>query len=255
MRWFKHLTRAHRDEAISALIAADGLEAYGFFWLLCEVVAESMDKSDRCELTHPLPQWSRLLYSHHHRVGKYLGKLRVTGVCEVEYVEGGIRVRIPNLLKYRDEYTGKLRARSRSESGPTPEQDRDRDRDRETEEESPSSRPDPPIFEADSRELKAAAYLHGKIQNNNPAAKAPNLQRWAREFDLMFRVDGREPREVAKVIDWCQADPFWLTNILSPAKLRKQYDRLLLTMKNPRASPAKTSTGSRVIRTAPLSEE
>ncbi|KRM94839.1 hypothetical protein FC24_GL002156 [Loigolactobacillus rennini DSM 20253] len=32
------------------------------------------------------------------------------------------------------------------------------------------------------------------------------------------------------MIDWCQADPFWLTNILSPAKLRKQYDRLKIKM-------------------------
>lgn len=112
MRWLKHLSCAHRDEKITELISECGLEGYGFFWLLCEVVAESMDKSDRCELTHPLPQWSHLLYSHHHRVSKYLGKLQVIGLCEVSNGDGNIRVAIPNLLKYRDEYASRVGTKS-----------------------------------------------------------------------------------------------------------------------------------------------
>jgi hypothetical protein len=40
-------------------------------------------------------------------------------------------------------------------------------------------------------------------------------------------------REVARVIDWCQADAFWRSNILSPGKLRKQFTALLLKANQP----------------------
>ena len=46
----------------------------------------------------------------------------------------------------------------------------------------------------------------------------------------MIRVDKRDPDEIARVIDWCQADSFWQNNILSTEKLRIQYDQLLLKM-------------------------
>jgi hypothetical protein len=83
----------------------------------------------------------------------------------------------------------------------------------------------------DSREMRAARYLFSKVQANNPEAKEPNWQTWAREFDRLFRIDKRPPVAVRALIDWCQADTFWQVNILGPAKLRKQYDALTVKMK------------------------
>ena len=107
MRWVKHMTRSRIDERLSALIDNAGIEGYGFWWLLVEVIAEQMDESDKCSVTYSLPQWSRLLYSHHHKVSNLLGKLEVTGLIQVEKTLGKIEVKIPNLLKYRDEYSKK----------------------------------------------------------------------------------------------------------------------------------------------------
>ena len=106
MKWFKHMTGSHTDEKLAGYLSDTGLEGYGFWWLLMEVVAAQC-VDDKCSVTYSLPHWSRLLYSHHHRVSKYLGKLGVTGIVTVEYIEGNIRVTIPNLLKYRDEYSQK----------------------------------------------------------------------------------------------------------------------------------------------------
>lgn len=106
MKWFKHLTQSHTDEKLAELVSDCGLEGYGFWWMLMEIVA-SQCVDEKCHVTYSLPQWSRLLYCHHHKVSKYLGKLGVTGIVRVEYLEGKIRVTIPNLLKYRDEYTRK----------------------------------------------------------------------------------------------------------------------------------------------------
>lgn len=55
--------------------------------------------------------------------------------------------------------------------------------------------------------------------------------RWAKDIDKMIRIDGRDAREVAEVVIWCQKDSFWSQNILSGAKLREQYDKLTLKMK------------------------
>jgi hypothetical protein len=72
MKWFKHSSTLNRDEAIAAYIDDAGLEGYGFLHLLMEIVSERMEHDSDPEATYPLTQWSRLLYSHHNRVRKYL---------------------------------------------------------------------------------------------------------------------------------------------------------------------------------------
>ena len=42
----------------------------------------------------------------------------------------------------------------------------------------------------------------------------------------MIERDKRTPQQINNMIDWCQADDFWKQNILSTAKLRKQYDTM-----------------------------
>jgi len=46
----------------------------------------------------------------------------------------------------------------------------------------------------------------------------------------MREKDNRELKEIKDVIDWCQADPFWQGNILSPKKLREKFDQLTIQM-------------------------
>ena len=53
-------------------------------------------------------------------------------------------------------------------------------------------------------------------------------------MEKILRLDNRTPEQVADVIDWCQHDEFWQDNILSPAKLRKQLDKLELCMSKDR---------------------
>ena len=55
---------------------------------------------------------------------------------------------------------------------------------------------------------------------------------WAKDIDLMIRMDNRAPADVEAVIRWSQADCIprdgfcWANNILSGVKLRKHFDRL-----------------------------
>ncbi|MCR3760389.1 hypothetical protein KYB31_15535 [Clostridium felsineum] len=90
------------------------------------------------------------------------------------------------------------------------------------------------IYCPNSVEFRLADYLFRYIKRNNEKAKEPNLQKWSKVFDCILRIDKRDIEEVKSIIKWCQNDSFWFKNILSPDKLRKQYDRLLVSMKDPK---------------------
>ncbi|CAM4401873.1 hypothetical protein BAMA111019_23125 [Bacillus manliponensis] len=79
-------------------------------------------------------------------------------------------------------------------------------------------------------DTNAAKYLFEKIKDDNPKQKEPNFDVWANDFRLMREKDNRELQEIKDVINWCQADPFWQGNILSPKKLREKFDQLTIQM-------------------------
>ncbi|MDT3497176.1 hypothetical protein NLU03_23000 [Bacillus toyonensis] len=80
-------------------------------------------------------------------------------------------------------------------------------------------------------DMNAAKYLFEKIKENNPKQKEPSsFDSWANEVRLMRERDKRDLQEVKDVIDWCQNDSFWKSNILSVGKLRKQFDQLYMKM-------------------------
>ena len=113
MRWFKHLTVSWEDEKMATLVSEFGLEGYGFWWRLLEIIAEQMDETNKCSVSYSLPQWSRMLYCHHNKVSNMLSNLEVTGLVKLNKTlangNNKIEVTIPNLLKFRDEYSKKIR--------------------------------------------------------------------------------------------------------------------------------------------------
>lgn len=81
-----------------------------------------------------------------------------------------------------------------------------------------------------SDEFVLSELLLKLILERKPDYKKPNLQTWAKHVDLMIRLDNRTPARIREVTQWCQADDFWMNNILSTEKLRKQFDKLELRM-------------------------
>ncbi|MDT2525895.1 phage replisome organizer N-terminal domain-containing protein [Enterococcus raffinosus] len=79
------------------------------------------------------------------------------------------------------------------------------------------------IYDDDSPYLQLARQLYKKINDNGPI-KEPNLQNWADDIRKMVELDDREISKVGRMIEWCQKDTFWSSNILSAKKLREKYD-------------------------------
>lgn len=79
-------------------------------------------------------------------------------------------------------------------------------------------------------DMNAAKYLFEKIKENNPKHKEPLFDSWANDIRLMRERDNRTLQDIKDVIDWCQNDSFWKSNILAAGKLRKQFDQLYMKM-------------------------
>lgn len=77
-------------------------------------------------------------------------------------------------------------------------------------------------------DFELASFILDGVGRIKPNIKTPNIKTWAEECRKMRELDGREPRRIAEVFHWANHDTFWQTNILSPAKLRKQFDQLEL---------------------------
>lgn len=88
--------------------------------------------------------------------------------------------------------------------------------------------PEPPRDDIES----ICNHLATRIHENG--AKRPTIGKtWLTEARLLIDRDGRDFQEIHQTIDWCQADSFWKTNILSMPKFREKYDQLLLKSKQP----------------------
>ncbi|PHD69333.1 hypothetical protein COF61_00985 [Bacillus toyonensis] len=98
-------------------------------------------------------------------------------------------------------------------------------------------------------DLENAKLLFKLMLLNNPSAKEPNFDKWADDFRLMRERDSRTDEAIKYLINWTQNDTFWRTNILSPAKLRKQFDALVMKIKTDKEkNKTKTIKGKKELR-------
>lgn len=78
--------------------------------------------------------------------------------------------------------------------------------------------------------------LRDRIVDNG--GKPPTIgETWRKAARLMLDRDARDLTQALALIEWCQADEFWRSNILSMPKFREKYDQLRL--RAPDVAPAR----------------
>lgn len=99
---------------------------------------------------------------------------------------------------------------------------------------SPDYKPDG-IFDSLSFQLWKIAYDNkaGKGIKATTLLKAKPAT-WAKEIRLCIEADNRTEAEILEVLNFLRHDTFWINNVESPAKLRKQFERLQLEAKTPK---------------------
>jgi len=98
------------------------------------------------------------------------------------------------------------------------------------------------------------------IRQNDEKAKIPeDIYKWAKDIDLLVRLDNRSVDDIEKVIKYAQSDNFWKTNILSAKSLRKAFPKLYLRVKfgdngHGGQNVGGTSTNQKAVRSVPGNE-
>lgn len=77
-------------------------------------------------------------------------------------------------------------------------------------------------------EIHQACNLLADLIEDNGSRRPMVSDSWLSDMERLNRIDERSWEQITKAIEWCQADDFWRGNIMSPGKLRKQYDQLRL---------------------------
>jgi len=143
MRWFKHMTRSNRDEKLTRVKDEFGLEGYGLYWLILEIIAEQMNENNKTFVEFSVKTWRTFTGFSTKKLKKYLTFFSELKLFFVEFSQNSIKIDCPNLLKYRDEYSrkknkksGQSQERVRTKSGESQDKvapDTDTDTDTDTE--------------------------------------------------------------------------------------------------------------------------
>ena len=112
MKWFKHFSDAYINLKHQSLRAKHGLEGYGFYWMILELVAqqgENFKINAKKDWIGALMTVSGLPVEKVKTLLNYFSDNDL--IDEKAYKKGDLFV--PKLQEYSDEYTAKLRSKSR----------------------------------------------------------------------------------------------------------------------------------------------
>jgi len=65
-----------------------------------------------------------------------------------------------------------------------------------------------------------------KASRDKDKGDVKKLQTWANDIRLAHTQDGHDYSKLDGMVEWCQHDDFWKSNILSGSKLRHQFDQM-----------------------------
>jgi hypothetical protein len=242
MKWYKHGAQSLNDAVISEAIAEFGGDGYLAFFGTLELMADEFDifnpgiMSFSWRFLRKNLQLSRQklteIYSYFDEKAKE-NQSKDKGFL-VLFADDGVTINCKKLAKLCDTHTQKLlRDRSKqlqSDIEVTSQKLTQEVRSKKEEVRNKNKKKNKEYVEGEIP-FDLAIKFYNEILKNKPDYKKPNMQLWAKDFDLMIRIDKREPRKIEKVFKWCQSDDFEKTNVLSPGKLRQRFDQLEMKAK------------------------
>jgi len=240
MKWFKHITSSATDEKLSRVMDEMGLEGYGFYWRILEIIASQMDETGRTSCEYSPKVWGKFVGFNSVKFSKVAQLLAEIGLFFVEIREKSIIINCPNLLKYKDEYASrKIKNRDNIgiKSGECPEQEGEGEGDKEGDIKEPPISPVPgdcdgePAKADDPPKPEAVPAIPAGMLYHTPGEQERREQAKAIIADLNTRCgksfpdtggilsvilerlrEGRHPPEFEKIITNKLADPHFQAN-------------------------------------------
>lgn len=81
-----------------------------------------------------------------------------------------------------------------------------------------------------SDDLDFAEWFYSGLVVINPEHKRPDIEKWADVIRLIRTVNKKTYKEMSDLFVWVGNSEFWVSIILSPASLRKHWDKLTIQM-------------------------
>lgn len=118
MKWFKQESNTFQSEKMTALRDDFGLEGYGIYIAIKEMIASKMDYTDRCSATHSLSIWKNHLGITPKKLLTILEFFAKNNIFSVNFTENSAKISKKtaktvisisdyNLLKQKDEWSHK----------------------------------------------------------------------------------------------------------------------------------------------------
>lgn len=221
MKWFKHFSDSLDDPFIEELMDEFGHVGYVAFFGLIEIIA----KENGHQITGKLDISPAVL---RRKLRTTQTKLRhIFDFCStnarLSFDSSGKRwsFDFPKMLEIKDNYTKDLQV-----TGKKPSNHKEVDVEEEVDVDKKKNKDYCPT----SEEVRLSELLFSLIIKRDEKHKRPNIQKWAVHIDRLIRIDKRTPTAIETVIEWCQQDDFWQSNILSTVKLRQQFGSLKMKM-------------------------
>jgi len=217
------MTKSWNDEKVAMAVELGGLEAYGLYFRLLEIVAGNMEGNAPPACEYSVKRFARdcnLLSNRFERLLKVLEKCRLVSVTKFEEL---LKVEIPNIVKYRDEYSErqvKKQVKNRefppTDSRQNPEQDTEAELDSDTEAELDSD------TEADSR-------------SNQPVDTATTKAAVSSPYD---RTEVKEPRKKAEpdVVDEAYLVSLCKNQAFTGIDVRREHGKMLAWLQTSRGA-------------------
>ncbi len=136
MKWFKHMTCSGTDEKLAIVIDELGMEGYGFYWRLLEIIAEKLDAKGEPSCSYSIKRWSKIFGFYPKKFLKFINSFKKLSLifCKTfenhsemfsETSENILEISVPNLLKYQDNYSKNLQAAKKKRTSIEIEREKD----------------------------------------------------------------------------------------------------------------------------------
>jgi len=124
MKWFKHETNSSHNERLALLESSCGLEGYGFYWKVMEIIAgkvEEVGDDSTFSVAFPIKTWCKFVGTPPKNFQKLLENCQAFGLFSASCREVGgkkvVEIASSDIADKADEYTARKTSRQRKEQG------------------------------------------------------------------------------------------------------------------------------------------
>ncbi len=124
MKWIKHDTNSSHNEKLALLESSCGLEGYGFYWKVMEIIAgkvEEVGDDSAFSVAFPIKTWCKFVGTPPKNFQKLIENCQVFGLFSVSCREVGgkkvVEIASSEIADMADEYTARKASRKKGEVG------------------------------------------------------------------------------------------------------------------------------------------